>query len=497
MQATNAPEEARVRRLENGALEVVVARLDARGESEPPYFQRRFLPAETHDLRLYMRGGDDRVRVEGPPGGIRLRVIGGGGDDLLDDSQCGGARYYDSEGRDRMLGTKDTTWDRRPYRQPPGPVAAPWIPPRDWGRDRFLVPWLGFGTDTGVFLGGGLTTVDYGFRQEPFASRQTLRAGWALGAHQPRVEYEGLLRWENAKTELGVTARYSGLDILRYYGYGNETKADGTDDHHKVRHRQALIAPSLTFALARGLDFTLAPMLRHATTQAGTRLVDAERPYGAGDFGQAGGAVRLRLDTRRASAGGSSPGNSRAVGYPTQGVLAEATSTVFPSLWDVKTAYGWVEGGASAYLSAGRNARATLALRTGGRQMFGGGEGETRARYPFFDLAMLGGGGFLSGTDTLRGFPQNRFIGDRSLYGNAELRLYLSRFFVALPGDWGLVGFADAGRVWLRGESSDAWHTSWGGGLWIALLARSNAVAFTVARSDERTIVYVRAGFSF
>jgi hypothetical protein len=129
--------------------------------------------------------------------------------------------------------------------------------------------------------------------------------------------------------------------------------------------------------------------------------------------------------------------------------------------------------------------------------MFGGGAGTTRERYPFFDLATLGGGGLLSGTDTLRGFRQNRFIGDRSLYGNAELRLYLSRFFMALPGEWGLVGFADGGRVWLDGERSDTWHTSYGGGLWIALLSRSNAVAATVARSDERTVVYIRAGFGF
>jgi hypothetical protein len=51
--------------------------------------------------------------------------------------------------------------------------------------------------------------------------------------------------------------------------------------------------------------------------------------------------------------------------------------------------------------------------------------------------------------------------------------------------------------VWLEGEVSDTWHPSWGGGLWIGLLSRANAIALTIAKSDERTAFYVRAGFSF
>jgi hypothetical protein len=500
VQATNAPEEARVARADDGAVDVAVAPLVAAGASGPPYFHRRFLPAETHEVRLYMRGGDDRVRVEGPASGIRLRVIGDGGNDLLDDSSCGCTRFYDSEGEDRVLAPGGATrWDRRPYQQPPGPKAAEWIPPRDWGADTFPVPWLGYGVDTGVFLGGGMTRIGYGFRKQPFASRQTLRAGWATGANQPRVEYDGIFHRANSSTQLGLTARYSGIDILRYYGYGNETSAEGPNDYFKVRHQEALFAPSLSFALAPDLSLTLAPLVRHATTSRGSRLVDLERPYGSGDFGQVGGELRLEYDTRRGlTSGGDLSGPlGRALGYPTRGVRLQANTAGFPALWDVTHAYGWVEGSAATYLSAGQDARATLALRTGGRQMLGGGSGSTRERYPFFDLATLGGGGLFSGTDTIRAYPQNRFIGDRSFYANAELRVYLSQFFVALPGEWGLLVFGDAGRVWLDGETSDTWHTGWGGGIWIALLARTNAVALTVGQSRERTVVSVRAGFSF
>src|SRR2546422_7071865 len=46
-----------------------------------------------------------------------------------------------------------------------------------------------------------------------------------------------------------------------------------------------------------------------------------------------------------------------------------------------------------------------------------------------------------------------------------SLRLLAGR----LPfGDVGILGLADAGRVWIPGEPSDRWHAAAGGGLWLA-----------------------------
>ena len=48
---------------------------------------------------------------------------------------------------------------------------------------------------------------------------------------------------------------------------------------------------------------------------------------------------------------------------------------VFPKAWDVEETYGWVEGNASTYLTAGSQGRATPALRAGGSAACGlGGE---------------------------------------------------------------------------------------------------------------------------
>lgn len=61
----------------------------------------------------------------------------------------------------------------------------------------------------------------------------------------------------------------------------------------------------------------------------------------------------------------------------------------------------------------------------------------------------------------------------------------------------GLFGFGDAGRVYLEGVTSDTWHTAGGGGIWFAYLDRKNTITLSVARCEERTGIYVRAGFVF
>ena len=66
-----------------------------------------------------------------------------------------------------------------------------------------------------------------------------------------------------------------------------------------------------------------------------------------------------------------------------------------------------------------------------------------------------------------------------------------------VPGEIGLFGLGDVGRVYLAGQSSDRWHTGVGGGLWLSFLSRANLVSVAAAHSVEGTRVYVRAGFAY
>jgi hemolysin activation/secretion protein len=160
-----------------------------------------------------------------------------------------------------------------------------------------------------------------------------------------------------------------------------------------------------------------------------------------------------------------------------------AAGLMVPRLLDVTEAYGSAGGEASMYASVGDPARVTLALRAGGKQVWG--------RYPFHAAAYLGG------ATTLRGYAQQRFAGDAAVFGNAELRLFVMKTPRSLPGELGVFGLADLGRVYLAGEHSDRWHGAVGGGVWVAFIERGAGVNIAFARSPERTAWYGGLGFMF
>jgi hypothetical protein len=474
--ATDAAEVVEVERARDGSVAVRVAAPPA-----APYFERRFLPRETREVRLYLFGGDDRVVVRGPESPIKLRVVGGDGDDWVDDA-AGGTLVYDSGSKDRVVRGPGTSWKRKPYTPPPPPPRGAWMPARDWGRRTMgTPPWIRYRSGVGLFVGAGLQTEGYAFRRHPYGDRQMIRGGYATEAKRVRIEYSGDFRFENSPLRAGIFARASGIDILRFYGYGNETPK-GSKAFHRVERQQYSLEPSLTLPLGSRAAVSVGPVVKYATTELEPgRFITAVRPYGTDRFGQWGVAGAVRFDSA------DLPAN------PRRGAVVTAGGAFYPAAWDVESAFGSAYGEAAAYLGARKGLEPTLALRAGAKRVFG--------TYPFHEAAFVGGGSAIGAgsgdSGAVRGLPPQRYAGDACAYGSAELRLFLTRFFVLFPGDLGVFGLADAGRVWLDGESSKRWHRGFGGGVWIAFVERKNTVSFAVARSEGRTGVYFDAGFAF
>ena len=414
-----------------------------------PLYDRTLHGRETGEVHIYLGGGDDRVTTLGRPNGIDVRVIGGGGRSIVDDTKGGRTRFSDDGGFGDLLAGPGSRLDRRKYVPPPPPEETPWMPPRDWGRDTFFRPWLYYGSDIGGLVGAVADTKTFGFRKDPYASRHTLRAGWAFGESTFRADYRAEFRVENRDWYWGWYGYASGTEASRYFGLGNETGdgGDATADVFKAKQDQFAFTPALAVPLLRNLTLFAGPTVKYGYNRrrAESTLLNEEQPYGYGGFGEIGATGLLELDSRDER-------TSRVVldsfGYPRHGAHVLVRGQVFPGAWDVEETFGSVKGSAAFYLSPSSEKAPTLALRAGGEKVFG--------RYPYFEAAYIGGGlggfGASAGDSPVRGLERHRYAGDASLYGSADLRVYVSRFRFVLPGDMGSAGVRRRGpRVPRRG----------------------------------------------
>ncbi len=450
----------------------VAVAMAPRDQPDAVVFRRTFEPDETGELRLFLRRGNDSVVVRGHRPRIGLHVVAGAGATVLDSAGSGALRVYAPEGPPRVTGVRRVKVDRR-SRRPPDSLREGALPPRDWGHQWDPTLLLAFAPDVGAVVAAGPRYTRYGFWRYPYAWVIQARAGIATGPPTAVGDLRLTMYRVNSAVRSDLYVRGSGMEMLRYHGLGNDVSLTAPNDaFYRVTRREFELTPTVTVPLGPAA-IRVGPTAQYArTTLDSTRLVGQTRPYGSGNFGQLGvlGELSLAVGDRG--------------GAPVLGGALQAGARVFPPLWDVDSTFAAFYAEATAYLGVRASPlRPVLALRAGGKIVTG--------PYPFYEAAFLGD------HRTVRLGRQNRYGGDAALWGNAELRLRLAPLTLLVPAEFGVLGLADAGRVFLDGETSDTWHTAFGGGLWLAFLDPGNVLSVTVARSTERTALYARFGFAY
>ncbi|NIP82254.1 MAG: hypothetical protein GWM90_24760, partial [Gemmatimonadetes bacterium] len=166
---------------------------------------------------------------------------------------------------------------------------------------------------------------------------------------------------------------------------------------------------------------------------------------------------------------------------PTRGIRLDLEATGIRFSESGADPWGRASGEVRGYVPLPIPPGPVLALRVGGQRAWGA--------FPIHGAARLGGNA------SLRGFRWQRFAGDAAVYGGADLRIPLFRANLYLArGRLGVIGLADAGRVYVDGESAGDWHTGHGAGLYFETL--ETAVYGVWARGSEDRF-YVGLGLPF
>jgi len=277
------------------------------------------------------------------------------------------------------------------------------------------------------------------------------------------------------------------MERTNFFGYGNETVKPGSKSEYRTLENFVSLTPLLRLELARELELHAGVSVRLSDTPTDRdNVLNQVEAYGRGRFAETGLRAGVRYDTRGFGEGLALGSVFETVGTGAKrraDLRVQADAFLFPPLVDVTQTFGGFEAEVAGYLGRSQSPL-QLAVRAGGRRVWG--------EYPWIESAFVGG------RASLRGYSRHRFAGDASLFGGVEARFWPFTMNVPpVPTRVGVLAFADVGRVWLSGESSDVWHPSWGGGLMLQPVATPFVLTAAMARGREGSRWYFGYGFFF
>ncbi|NPA37066.1 MAG: BamA/TamA family outer membrane protein [Chlorobi bacterium] len=468
-----------VKRKNNGNTEVNVYALSGKtGKIKKRLFHREFKPDETKEIRLYGLKDDDTFRITGSgKKGIKVRIIGGKGEDsIIDSSKVAGISkktvVYDRKDKKNSIIKSGETKLKLSKNKAVN----------DYDRKQFrydkTIPLVtgGYNIDDGIFIGGGVKIKHFNFRDSTI---QKITGDLSLRTGAFDVKYEALFSGVFEPFDL-----YLNTDISfprstdNFYGFGNETpKLTDNKNFYRVRYEYANINPMLKHSFNNNIYYGFGPLYQYFNvTDTAGRYIGELYPdvldsaaYESHHY--MGANILLDIDTRDNSS------------IPHKGIHWKTELSGYYSLKEDGKDFIKLRSELSFYLSFRKDPRVVFALRAGGAMNFGD--------YEFYYA------NFIGGKTNLRGFRSNRFAGDNSFYQNTEIRYKITNVnSYYLTGSFGLLLFNDIGRVWIDNEDSEKWHDGYGAGLWLTPF-NLTVITLNYNRSEEDNLVTFSFSYLF
>ena len=482
---TDDAERFVVDRLDN-QTRVTGYELSKKGKLKRVIYQRTFDNDITKSIHIYGNGDSDDFIVRGSSrDGIKLRLIGGlGNDSFYDSSHVARGRrktlIYDDLRKNSVYGNSETKdlrtslsryniYDRRGYDSEYN-ITIPF-------------PVIGYNPDDQFLIGASFDMINHTFKKVPYASHQRFGASYAFGTMAVKVTYQADFLDVFRNLDVFLDARYHGPSYaFNFAGLGNETKRPvDNPNYYRVRQEGLFLLPALKkrFAGISGY-FTVGPTFLFVHTED----TDGRFIHDYGEDGNEHIFDRLYYAGARAGFHYNNVDNFFA---PHSGIRLSSTIDWMENLENEKAFTAW-RNSLAIYKALDRQENFILATQLGYGQNFGSG-------YEFWQMPSIGG------SMGLRGYRTERFYGDIMFWQSTDVRVRLtSSGNNILPFTLGLYGGFDYGRVWLKGEKSEAWHNSYGGGLWFAPV---DALVFTFGlfmpkeQAEESPRFVFKLGFAF
>ncbi len=471
---------------DDGSVLVQVHKIDKEGAQATKMYERKFEPLVTKEIRLYGFDGEDKFVVNGKNDKMKIRLIGGGGEDIFENaSSTGSVKIYDRrDGNNKVIGAFRNKFDNDTL-------------VNRFERIYYKYPYqsffgtIGYTPDDGLFLGPTFKYIRHGFRKYPYKSFHQFKAMYAFSTKAFYLRYNNeFIGVFGNNTDVITDVEYKGPNgTTNFFGYGVKTiynkSNPGKFRFYRIRYDLGDIALQLRHRFSNKVSLAIGPNFQFYSLDSTDKLnktrnvvlntlalgLNPATVYEKQSY--LGVRANLTVDTR----------NSQAL--PDKGIN---WITTFRSLKgmndDSYDNVSQLNSDFAFYLNLVPD-RLVFANR------IGGGITMSDDGFEFFQAQYLGT------EDNLRGFRKERFAGKSKFYNQAELRLKLANLKTYLfPAAFGIYAFIDAGRVWVENDQDSKMLTGYGGGFWFAPLRR---IVFTLsyAKSKEDGMPLFGMGWKF
>jgi hypothetical protein len=463
-------------------LNISVNKLKKEGISEV-LMNKTYDASLTREIRLYIHDGNDSIIINNSRSPINLRIIGGKDRKIYHVSQSKGRiRLYD-----KMNGSRFSGDSARFIKHISNDSANTSFAPVNLYNIRIPLTRFGLNLDDGFIFGMGFRFIRQGgFRKLPYRSLHEILVAHSFSTEAYSIRYRS--EWIHAikKADIVLQAIANAPNnTLNFFGRGNETIFNKTGDYktfYRSRFSTFLFNPSLRWRDAKlKQSISIGPSVYYYVFDrdgnAG-RFINNVSMIGSYDSAtiiksklHVGGIFQLVLDERNNTI------------FPQRGHYFSLRISGYKGVTDLAASYAQMGGEFSIYKGLNKKSTIVIADRVGGIVSVG--------KPAFYQSAFIGG------HENLLGYKQYRFAGRHALYNNFELRAKVADIAsYIIPGQFGISGFWDIGRVWENPDNSGKWHNGVGGGIYFAP-ASIVVLSFVMGYSHEGWYPYFTMGLRF
>lgn len=414
----------------------------------------------TREIRLYTLDGDDQVVVRHGGSGVRVRLVVGAGQKTIDAGDM--TRRFDVY--------HDTAFH-----------------PVNLYNLTYPLVNAGLNADDGFLLGAGMRFVrQKGFRKDPYSSMYQFMLTHSFSSDAFKLYYRSEWIRVFGNTDITLQADINAPNNnLNFFGRGNETIyiKDVGLRYYRTRYSTYDLNPALRWRWQKTWSLSVGPALQYYsfdTEDNQGRFINNSALVGSYDSLTAakskvhlGGKMEFAYDTRKSPM------------FPTQGVYVKLAAKAYKGMGEYARDFMQIQPEFAFHQALNGVKTVIVSNRIGGLVSFG--------EPGWYQSAFLGGQG------NLLGFRQYRFAGRHAVWDNVELHCKLADVSSYIfPGELGLTGFFDIGRVWVSHErdNSETFHNGVGGGIYY-IPAQLAVFRLVAGHSTEGWYPYLSLGIRF